>query len=598
MRVNRRRFVTSLVALPLASKGARGLFDGRHDLGEGQDAFKVSAFDLREVRLLPGPLLTQYERARAFYFNVDDDAILKGFREIAGLPAPGNEMGGWCARDSSEVFGQWLSGMARIARAHNDTAMKDKAVSLMTEWGKTLMGRNASGIAYYTERKGHYLYDKNVGGLTDMALYAEVSDAWPLLEKITDWAEVNLSRQRMLATSSQRQANFDGHSMEWYTLSENLYRAAAASGQSRYQMFGDVWRYEQYWSKFYDTPAPHDAHGVHAYSHLNTFNSAAMAYAARRDPRYLKAAENAFDYFRNTQCYATGGYGPAETLVTGNELGASLEMRSDSAECPCGAWGGFKLSQYLTMLTGQARFGDLAELLIYNVMLPALPMDGNGKTFYYADYRVGGGMKTYRWDTWPCCSGTYIQNVASYTNFIYYQDHQSLFVNLYVPSEVTWKSMLVRQTSTYPESDNVMFRIQGEAPVAGSLRFRIPGWCDEATLDVNGERQTIPCTPSTWATIARTWRDGDTVKLTLPMKLRTSAIDTYHPGRMAVMAGPVVLAEDGRTHTRFRPSPESLVKQLLAGDHPLEFTAAGAKNRFRPFYSFEENVPYWMYIDI
>jgi hypothetical protein len=82
------------------------------------------------------------------------------------------------------------------------------------------------------------------------------------------------------------------------------------------------------------------------------------------------------------------------------------------------------------------------------------------------------------------------------------------------------------------------------------------------------------------------------------MKLRTSAIDTYHPGRIAVMAGPVVLAQDGRTHTRFNPSSESLEKQLLAGDHPLEFTVAGANNRFRPFYSFEENVPYWMYVDI
>jgi hypothetical protein len=597
MHINRRSFVQGLVALPLLPKGARNLFGG-DDSGTGDDAFKLSAFDLREVRLLPGPLLRQYERTRDFYLNVNNDDILKGFREFAGLPAPGNEMGGWCALDSSEVFGQWLSGMARIARVNNDADMKNKAVLLMTEWGKTLARGNTSGIAYYTERKGHYLYDKNVAGLTDMGLYAEVSDAWPLLERITDWAEVNLSRQRLMATPDQRQANFDGHSMEWYTLSENLYRAAAASGELRYQKFGDIWRYDQYWGKFYDTPTPRDAYGVHAYSHVNTFNSAAMAYLVSRDPHYLKATENAYDYFKNTQCYATGGYGPAETLVTGGELGASLEIRSDSAECPCGAWGGFKLSQYLTMLTGQARFGDLAELLIYNVMLATLPMDGNGKTFYYADYRVGGGMKTYRWDTWPCCSGTYIQNVASYTNFIYYQDQKSLFVNLYLPSEVTWKSLRLRQISTYPESDEIIFLIEGTAPVVGTLKFRIPSWCDAAILDVNGERQTVPCLPGTWATIARTWINGDAVKLTLPMRLRASAIDAYHPKRIAVMVGPVVLAQDARTHKRFSPSPDPLDKQLLIGDHALEFTVAGSKNRFRPFYSFEENVPYWMYVDI
>jgi hypothetical protein len=597
MHFNRRRFVQGMLTLPLVPKGAQNLFSSDGAVA-GRDAFKLSAFDLQDVTLLPGPLLSQYQRTREFYYSVSNDDILKGFREIAGLPAPGNEMGGWCARDSSEVFGQWLSGMARIARAHDDTDMKNKAVLLMNEWGKTLGHGNTSGIAYYIERKGHYLYDKNVGGLTDMALYAGISDAWPLLDDITNWAEANLSRQRQLATSNQRQANFDGHSMEWYTLSENLYRAAAASGQSRYRTFGDVWRYDQYWSKFYDTSAPRDASGVHAYSHLNTFNSAAMAYAVSGDIRYLQAIENAYDYFCKTQCYATGGYGPAETLVAGGELGRSLEWRSDSAECPCGAWGGFKLSQYLTMLTGQARFGDLAELLLYNVMLATLPMTGDGKTFYYADYRVGGGMKTYRWDTWPCCSGTYIQNVASYTNFIYYQDKGGLFVNLYVPSVVTWRSLRLRQETTYPESDQITFRIEGNDSDAGALRFRIPSWCDAATLEVNGEPQSVPCQPGTWAVLNRTWSHGDVVKLTLPMRLRASAIDADHPNRIAVMVGPVVLAQDARTHQRYSPTSAPLEKQLVAGDHPLEFTVAGGHNRFRPFYAFEENSPYWMYLDI
>ena len=600
MSLSRRRFVQGMSATAVPARYTLFPRSGT-TTPVGKPSFTLQRFDFNEVHLLAGPLAEQYDRTRDFYFGVNNDDIVKGFREYAGMAAPGKELGGWCSRDASEVFGQWLSGMSRMYRGNADTEMKNKAMLLMTEWGKTLRGGAGSGIAYFTERKGHYLYDKNVGGLTDMALYSGAAEAWPLLSEITDWAEKNLSRQRRLANSEQRQANFDGHSMEWYTLSENLYRAWQASGDARYKDFGDLWRYDQYWSKFYETAYPQDAYGVHAYSHLNAFNSAAMSYVAAQDVRYLEAAKNAFTYFVNTQCFATGGYGPAETLMADGELGCSLEWRSDSAECPCGAWGGFKLSQYLTTLTGQAQYGDWAERLLYNVTLATLPMSGNGNTFYYADYRVGGGMKTYRWDTWPCCSGTYIQNVASYANFIYYKNNSGLFVNLFVPSDVVWNSLHIRQETVYPQSEEITFRIRVTAISVSFLHFRIPAWCDGASLKLNGRALNIECRPGTWASVNRAWKDGDTLVLRLPMKLQMTAVDKQHPNRAAISYGPVVLAQDARVHERFVPSRDAdqLARTLVRGDRPLEFVSkVGKQNRFRPFYLFEEFVPYWMYFDV
>ena len=40
-----------------------------------------------------------------------------------------------------------------------------------------------------------------------------------------------------------------------------------------------------------------------------------MAYAVRGDPQYLKILENAYEYWQKTQCYATGGFGPAEKTM-------------------------------------------------------------------------------------------------------------------------------------------------------------------------------------------------------------------------------------------------------------------------------------------
>ena len=119
-----------------------------------QPPYVLESFDYRGVRLLDSLWQRQFQAARDYYLSVSDDDILCGFRKEAGLPAPGKPLGGWCARDSSTVFGQWLSGMSRIARATDDAAMRDKVVGLMTEWAKTIKpDGNAGGAGGLTPTK-------------------------------------------------------------------------------------------------------------------------------------------------------------------------------------------------------------------------------------------------------------------------------------------------------------------------------------------------------------------------------------------------------------------------------------------------------------
>jgi len=75
----------------------------------------------------------------------------------------------------------------------------------------------------------------------------------------------------------------------------------------------------------------------------------------------------------------------------------------------------------------------------------ALPRGPNGSTLYYSDYRLGGlptigsARKQYYWAANPWCSGIYIQDVGDFHNIIYFRNNQSIFVNLFVPSEVVWR---------------------------------------------------------------------------------------------------------------------------------------------------------------
>ena len=556
----------------------------------------IEAFDYRGLKLGDSRWRRQVQDAREYYLAIPDDDILHGFRAAAGLPAPGKPLGGWCREDSSTVFGQWLSGMARLYRATGDDALRDKAASLMTGWAKTVKPGGDCGMR-------HYAYDKLVCGLLDMHLYAGHPDALPMLEKTTEWARRTLERQPKIVDPGHN-TRYYGLPQEWYTLSENQYRAWQATGNAMFKEFAEVWHYPQYWNKFADSASPADAQGVHAYSHVNTFSGAAMAYAATGDAAYLRIIRNFYRFMQDTQCYATGGYGPNERFLAVNgSLGKALETRSDTFETLCGSWAAFKLSRYLMEFTGEARYGDWIERLFYNGSGAALPLRPGGRNFYYSDYRIAGGLKVDYWENFTCCSGTYIQDMADYYNLIYYQDASSLYVNLYAPSEVASQWGSVVQQTGYPETETSTFSIGGSGKFA--LKLRVPGWSSDMSVQVNGMPSGVACRPGEWASVDRTWNTGDRVDVRIPLHLRYQAVDRWHPRRVAIVRGPVVMALDYNYHDPAFQLPKEeadLPKWLVADDTPAVFRVSRPDGRpvrlkIRPFYQMAEEFPYLMYFD-
>jgi DUF1680 family protein len=615
----RREFIQST---PVAGLLLAGAVDARSSGGAVAEAgVRLEPFDYDGVRLLRSRWQEQYESARAFYIGVPDDDILCGYRAQAGLPAPGRPLGGWCGRDSNTVFGQWLSGMSRMARASGDDAMRDKAVRLMRQWSRTVKPDGDCGMR-------HYAYDKLVCGLVDLQKYAGHEEAIPLLEKVTEFAIRSFDRTNQDADPSHNQGYY-GRPQEWYTLAENLYRAYQITGQPKFRAFAEAWHYDRYWGKFASGSDAPDAHGVHAYSHVNSFSSAAIAHEVTGDPAFLRAARNFHDYMQRFQCYATGGYGPNERFMAPDgSLGRALDTRSDTFEAVCGSWAGFKLCRYLMRLTGEARYGDWMERLFYNGVGAALPITGAGRNFYYADYRVSGGMKVYNWENYTCCSGTYIQATADYHNLVYYRDTSSagrgLYVNLYLPSEVTWNGpageVHLVQDTLYPEAQTSTLRLTMKRPARFPLRFRVPAWTRGASVKLNGLAVPGSYQPGTWGSVDRTWSDGDEVEIDIPLALRMEPVDARHPDRVAVVRGPVVLVLEGAYHDpNFRlPTSDAELQRWLVSeawsrpsgvhstDPPSDVASilrvvppdkSPVRLRFRPFFEVREGYPYFMYFD-
>lgn len=564
---------------------------------------KLQTFDHRGVRLLPGRLLAQTRKTAEVYGTYSNDSILKGFRRKAGQPAPGEDMRGWCSTSSAVIFGQLLSGLARLGRATDDEALLDKARALYEGWKATLPADGNAGMRPYD-------WEKLVCGLVDLDRYVGVPDALETLARITDWAAATFDRARRPADGHDFWGAGPGNTSEWYTLPENLYRAWLATGDRRFRDFAQVWLYEDYWRPFATSAMPAEVLPVHAYSHVNSFSSAAMAYAVTGDERYLRICINAYDFLLKTQCYATGGYGPDERLMPPDgSLGRSLEVLNWHAEIPCGSWAAIKLSRYLIRFTGEARFGDWMETVLLNGIGAALPTEPDGHTYYYGNYSLSGGVKQFYWHEWPCCAGTYLQSVADYGDMIYLHGPGALYVNLFVPSELTWehagRTVRLRQETAWPESETTCFHIDLEEPARFALNLRVPGWATSASASLNGEPLPVEAVPGSWAVVEREWRPGDQLAFTLPMRLRTLPVDPQHPKIAAILFGPTVLAQDEACCRRpFALSATAdLERYLVREEGPLRFrlinTLPERHTRYlQPLYTFPAYWPYWVYFDL
>lgn len=540
-----RRQILKAVASTAALCAARPAFSYRGPAASGRE--KLSLFRYRDVKLTGGPLKAQFDRIHASYLAVSEDGLLKEFRIRAGLPAPGEWLGGWYDRDGfapGHCFGQIISALARFSEATDDEATRAKTRRLVDRFAATI---GPDGYCYPSQKTSTkfpaYTWDKFVIGLLDAYQFAGVSSATQVLDRATRGA-VRYMPTRALDRYSEPPPNAPDD--ESYTLGENCFYAYEVTGEPQYLDMAK--RYLL--NKTYFEPLSRGENvlpGRHAYSHCNALSSAARAYLVLGDPKYLAAIQNAWEMLVTTQQFASGGWGPNEQFVEPGKgkLGESLASTHSHFETPCGSYAHLKLARYLLCFTGDTRYGDGLERVLCNTVLGAKDPSGNGRFFYYSDYQ-SSTHKGYFPDNWPCCAGTLPQVVADYLISAYFRSADGVYVNLFVPSELNCKisdqPVRLVQTTSYPESESTEIRVEAAAPTEFTVYVRIPGWLQSpASLSVNGKSISVPAEKGTFAAVRRVWRNNDTLQINLPFSFRTEAIDEQHPGTVALMRGPVML---------------------------------------------------------
>jgi len=542
-----------------------------------------------QVKFAPGPLERQAHENHQLLLNLDEDALLRPFRQRAGLPAPGHDLGGWYdtyAFAPGATFGQWMCALSRYYAIDGDEPTRAKVLRLVAAFGATV---DAEGKFYRDNRFPAYIYDKLAGGLIDARRYVGDETAVATLRRATRAAIPYLPPRAMPRNEhAQPGEDFSQHAWdESYTVPENQFFAAQLTGDPIHRELARRFLYDDFFLAL--ARGENVLPGKHAYSHVNALSSAAQAYLALGQRAYFDAARRGFDFI-DAQSFATGGWGPDEHFVTPGSggLGASLIDQHKSFETPCGAYAHFKLTRYLLRITRDSRYGDSMERVLYNCALGATPIQSDGRAFYYSDY-TRAASKTFHPDRWPCCSGTLPMLAADYHVSTCFTDARSVYVNLYIPGRIDWRqdgaAARLSIATEYPYSSAVTLSLELTQPRTFALQLRIPAWAEGAGVSVNGKRGAAPVVAGSFAGVVREWRSGDRIELDLPLRQRLQAIDAEHAGTVALSAGPLVLMRILDGENAATPALPRAVLLSAARVHDREW-AVGHDSRtwqLRPF---------------
>jgi hypothetical protein len=576
----------------------------------------LSQFEYSEVELLEGPLRTQFDTNHAAYSALNEDSLLKPFRQRAGLPAPGEDMGGWYSWAPLEdldkpgnngfapghSFGQYVSGLSRDYAATGDRATQQKVHSLVRNFGPAI-----SEDFWRDNRFPAYTYDKICIGLIDAHQLAGAPNALGILDKALDSVQAHLPPGG-ISREEERARNHRDESFAWdepYTLAENAFLAWQRGAGPRYRDLA-VRFLPNDW--YFDPLARGEnvLHGKHAYSHVNCMSSAAQAYIVLGDEKYLRAARNGFEFLRTTQSFATGGWGPNEDFRApgSGEIGDSLSKTHSSFETPCGSYAHFKITRYLTRVTRDSRYGDSMERVLYNCILGAKPLKPDGHGFYYSDYN-NDGSKFYHPYKWHCCTGTFSQITADYGISSYFHDANGVYVNLFVPSRVYWNRgssssdrIILTQHTSYPHHPATTISVALANPTAFPVYLRIPAWSGPQTIvSVNGKRFLGGPEPGKFATLQRTWSNNDRIEVEFDMPTVLEPVDPQHPNLLAAVHGPQALFAVGQIPADLRKSDLLAITPVAKTSPDWQSKTESGTLTLRPFTAIRDE-HYRLYLEV
>lgn len=558
------------------------LFDNKSTIA--QETFYPLTFHLSDVKLHEGPFKHAMDLNIETLLQYEPDRLLAPFRREAGLPTKATAYGNWESDGlDGHIAGHYLSAMA-IHHAASGNAECLKRLEYMIEelkacqqanelkypaWGKGYLGGVPNSDTLWTSiQSGNtgiiwqywvpwYNLHKTYAGLRDAWYYTGNDEAKTLFLNFCDWA-VNITAA---LTDEQMEAMLGN---EHGGINEVLADAWQMTGDERYLNAAKRFSHKEILLPMAQRKDNLDN------KHANTQVPKAVGFQrvaeVSHDPHYDQAANFFWETVTENRSLAMGGNSRHEFFPPA----ASCIDYVHSVEGPesCNTNNMLKLTQGLFRMHPDAHLMDYYEKALYNHILSTQHPEHGGYVYFTParprHYRVYSAPNEAMW----CCVGTGMENHGKYGEFIYAHQHDSLYLNLFIPSSLNWKEkgIKLKQETRFPEEEKTKITIT-EGKGNFTLKIRYPGWVEAGKLEikVNGKSLAVNQVPDSYVSINRNWKKGDVVDLRLPMHTRWEELPNV-PSYVALLHGPILLAAKTGTED---------LKGLVAGSGRWEHIAGG-----------------------
>jgi uncharacterized protein len=449
-----------------------------------------------------------------------------------------------------EQHGKWLES-AVLSSSHSDSQLREKAKAVLD---RLIASQEPNGYLGITSKEIRSS-GKPLRGMDPYELYFMLHGlltAWEqwgdrgALEsagKLGDYFVANIgpgkaefwpsdlrppqNKNRALSGQSAIAGHSVHYSWEGTLLIDPMLRLAQATRDERYVSWSrwvvnhiDQWSGWDSFSKL--DQVAHGTMGIHEvqpYVHSHTFHMNFLGflrlYEITADPSYLRKVAGTWKDIASRQMYITGGVSVGEHYESGHVKPVTGHVVET---CATMSW--LQVTQYLLELTGEVKYADAMEKLLWNHVFAAQSIDGD--TYRY--HTAPNGVKPQDYFHGPdCCTSSGHRMVSLLPTFLYGKDENGVFVNQYGASTAEVKlpndrTMRLRQDTAYPEQSGVTITVEAAPSGPSTLRLRMPSWCAGPQVRLNGAVYQ-GARPGSYLSIEREWKPGDVLELDFPMKL-------------------------------------------------------------------------------
>ena len=527
-------------------------------------------FELDKVQILDNYYLSAQKSDIAFLKKMDTARLLVGFRTTAGIDTKGvRPYGGW--EDSllgGHCVGHYLTALAQAVKVTGDKELKEKSQTLIAgleECQKKLGTGFLFGAKVEDKedvekqfdilegkKKGEtwvpwYNMHKVLAGLVDTYKYTGNETALLVAEKLGDWIYERVSKWDLKTNQKVLETEYGGMNdclYELYSYSHNKHHLEAAQKFDEKALFLMAAKGEKNCldGKHANTQIPKFIGAIKRYNVLKQLGE-----AKQEDEAYLVDAEKFFEMVVKRHSFVTGGISVMEHFRKDYHLD---EIRTQTNCESCCAHNMLKLAKELFKATRKKEYADYYETTLRNAIMGAVKTESGAASYftpmatgYYKTFGEEEPEKNMFW----CCTGSGMENFTKLGDSIYFRANDTLLVNQYVASKVTWeeKNLVLTQKSDVTKSEEISFVLNAlhDKEISDvAIALRIPDWMHgEATIYVNGAEKMTAAGNSEYVLLERNWEDGDVIMAKYPMSVESVGL-LDQDAVFAFRYGPTVLA--------------------------------------------------------